>query len=214
MVNVRLKSMGALLMLAVLVGIGALITEGAQSGTQAGGDRPSWACDQLKQPKLDDQASRHAEPIPYKAPGWLDRLIGRYAERHRNAWAGFYFDTSPEGKGNPVYFHFLFSQEVLRHARTIRRGAKIPKALRFSRAPMSLRELNAVAQRISREQFDQDPPDPYLGGTAIELAEEEPTNALEIGLEDYTGEAAAAFHERYGPRVCVKLRDAEPYYLF
>lgn len=212
MPDVREKSRRAVLALAVLLGTATLLTQGAQSGTQAGGHRPPWACDQLEQPTLDRQASRHAKPIPYKDPGWLFRLIGRYAPRHRGAWAGFYFDTSPEG--NPVYFHFLFDQDVLRHARAIRRGAKIPSALRFSKAPVSLRELGAISQRIGREQFDQDPPDPYLGGTASYLGEDEPTNSLDVGLEDYTREAAAAFHERYGPRVCVKLRDAEPFELF
>jgi hypothetical protein len=189
----------------LLVGVGAT---DAQRAASVG--RPPWACDRLEQPKLDRQASRRAEPIPYKDPGWLFRLIGAYAARHQTDWAGFFFDTSPKGKGNPVYFHALFTEDVLKHARAIRHRAKIPSAFRFSRAPVSLRELKAVAQRIGREQFDHEPPEPYLGATAIFVGYDEPTNSVIVGLEDYSADAARAFHERYGPRVCVKLRDAEP----
>ena len=174
------------------------------------GSRPSWACDQVEPPKLDAVASRMAEPIPYKDPGWLFRLAGAFARKHPNAWGSFYFDHSPKGKGDPIYFHVLLTKDVLRHARTIRARAKIPSAFRFSKVELSARELGDLANEVAREQFDQRPPEAYLGYPLIYVAHDESENNVSVGLEDYSPRGARALKEEYGPRFCVQIGDAEP----
>ncbi len=174
------------------------------------GARPPWACDQVEPPKLDDVASRKAEPIPYRAPGWLFRLIGSFAREHPNAWGSFFFDHSPEGKGDPIYFHVLLTKDVRRHARAIRAEAKIPSAFRFSKVELSAIELRDLARQVSREQFDQRPPEAYLGYPLVYVERDESENSVRVGLEDYSPKAARALKREYGRRFCVQIGDAQP----
>lgn len=177
-------------------------------GPAESASRPPWACDQVELPKLDEFASRRAEPIPYRDPGWLFRLAGSFARKHPNAWASLYFDHSPKGKNDPIYFHVLLTRDVRRYAQTIRARAKIPTAFRFSKAKLSSTDLRGLAHEVSREQFDQSPPD-YLGYPLVYVAYDESENSVGVGLEDYSPEAASTLKEEYGPRFCVQIGDAE-----
>lgn len=197
------KALG--LLVATLIVASLMSTSQAESGS-----RPPWACDQLEPPTLDEVASRKADPIPYEDPGWLFRLTGAFAREHPNAWGNFYFDHSPKGKGDPIYFHVLLTKDVRRHAREIRAQAKKPSAFRFSRVGLSSRELRDLAREVTREQFDQKPPEAYLGYPLIYVAYDESENNVSVGLEDYSPEAASALQQEYGPRFCVQIGDAQP----
>lgn len=175
---------------------------------------PPWACSQITEPTVHRGASKRARPFPYKDPAWVFRLVNQYARDHPAAWGGFYFDRSPRGEDNPILFHVLFADDVARHAKAVRARAKNPTAFRFSRAPVAWAEIRALSRRIAREQFDRNPPEAYLGYEVIYVGDDEPRNLVEVGLEDYSPEAGAAYRERYGSRVCVKRRDAQPFELY
>jgi hypothetical protein len=169
-----------------------------------------WACKAIEQPVLDRSASAHATPIKYDDLyfGPLHAIEG-YGRAHPEAWADLYIDHSPQGSGDPIFIHVLLTKDVDHHARAMRKLVPHPRAVIFSRAAATKDELRRTAGQIEREQF-ADVPSPDFGAEAVDLFEDPSKNRLEIGLRDYKASAAEAMHERYGPRVCVSLRDMHP----
>jgi hypothetical protein len=191
----------------------AMVAAAAPALTSATSSKPvPWSCKAIKQPVLDRSASAHATPIAYEDLyfGPL-RAIEAYGREHPSAWADLYIDHSPRGHGDPIFIHVLLAKDVDRHARAIRKLVPHPRAVIFSRAAVSKAQLHETAHQIGREQFG-DAPSPDFGAEAVVLAEDPSKNRLEIGLRDYKPSAARAMHDRYGPRVCVYLRDINPYF--
>jgi len=149
---------------------------------------------------------RHAVSAAIRLLEWA--AIRAYGYDHADSYAGVYVHH-PNGRlRGPVTLRALFTRNLQKHARALRRVMPNSHNLQLMRASRPRRSLKMLQRRIDQAQARSRSLAHRLGVTEVGFLDDK--NVIELGLHRYRARNARALHHRYGSRICVHRHDVPP----